>query len=78
MQRTTSQDSDSDEDVPDELKQDFVDEKTGDDAPSKRYCLPLIIQSHHDSILTSGPAVIDAESTAKPLAKWPPSSPTQL
>jgi hypothetical protein len=39
MQRATSQDTDSDEDVPDELKQDFVDEKTGDDAHhiAKRY-----------------------------------------
>ncbi|ELU05654.1 hypothetical protein CAPTEDRAFT_184136 [Capitella teleta] len=35
-QETTSQDSDSDEDVPDELKQEFIDEKTGEDAPNKR------------------------------------------
>ena len=28
--RTFSQDSDSDDDVPDELKQDFIDEQTGE------------------------------------------------
>lgn len=33
LPRTFSQDSDSDEDVPDELKQDYIDENTGDLPP---------------------------------------------
>jgi len=31
-----SNDTDSDEDIPDELKQDFIDERTGDQ-PFKKY-----------------------------------------
>ena len=32
-----SQDSDSDEDIPDELKQDYIDEMTGDAPPVRKY-----------------------------------------
>ncbi len=35
MQRAFSGDSESDEDIPEELKQDFVDELTGENAPPK-------------------------------------------
>ena len=36
LPRTLSQDSDSDEDVPDELKADYIDENTGDLPPPVR------------------------------------------
>ncbi len=41
LEKSVYQDYDSDSDVPEELKQDFVDEQTGD-APVKRSVL-----SHH-------------------------------
>ena len=35
--RQLSQDSDSDDDIPDELKQDFIDEQTGESPQINRY-----------------------------------------
>lgn len=42
QEKSAYQEYDSDSDVPEELKRDYVDEQTGD-APVKRYLEPLVL-----------------------------------
>lgn len=49
MEKSVYQDYDSDSDVPEELKQDYVDEQTGD-APLKRSVPSQIVVDHPEGV----------------------------